>query len=303
MATSTEATRGRGRALAGVAFGLGAYALWGVLPVFWKQLAAFRPEAILAFRVVLGALFLLGLLAAGGRLHELRSALADRRRFVLVVAASLLLTANWYTYIWAVNAGFIVETSFGYYINPLASVLLGVIVLRERASWKLGLSVGLAAVGVLVLTFGYGRVPWIALALASSFAAYSLMKKLSSLDAVVGIAAETLVVLPLAAAGLLVLALTRGWTLSPPGKAAIAISLASGVVTVVPLIFFGASARRLPLSTLGFLQYLAPTLQLLLGVLAYHEAFTSRHAIAFAFIWAAVLFFALTHGRGAARRA
>jgi chloramphenicol-sensitive protein RarD len=296
MATPTPSSRRRGPALAGVASGLGAYALWGVLPVFWKQLSAFRPEAILAFRVVFGALFLVGLLASARRVAELRVVFQNRRLLGLVTLASLLLTTNWYTYIWAVNAGFIVETSIGYYINPLVSVLLGVIVLGERASWRLLVCVGLAATGVVVLTLGYDHVPWIALALASSFASYSLIKKVVRLDSVVGITAETLVVFPFAVGGLAVLGLTRGWTLTPPGHAAVALSLTSGVVTVVPLILFAASARRLPLSTLGFLQYLAPTFQLLIGVFVYGEAFTSKHVVAFAFIWAAVLGFALPFG-------
>lgn len=287
---------------AGVLYGVGAYLLWGLLPFYWKALAAFSAPAILSFRVVHGAAFLVALLALGRRLGDLGRLARDRRVRVGVAACGLLIGINWLIYIWAVNAGFIVECSLGYYINPLASVALGVAVLGERVTVALGISVALALAGVLTLALGYGQVPWVALALAASFAAYGLLKKLLGLDAVVGLAGETVFLLPAGLGALGVLAWTGGLAGQPPTAGAWILSVLAGAVTALPLLCFGAAARRLPLSLLGFLQYLAPTLQLLIGTVVYGEAFTSRHWIAFGCIWSAVLVFSGAQVRAGWRR-
>lgn len=277
----------------GLAAGLTAYFLWGILPFYWKWLSAFRPEVILGFRIAHAAVFLIVLGLFRKRLFSDLRLLRTPRLFWLSAANAVLITINWYVYIWAVNHAFIVEASLGYFINPLVSVAFGVLFLKERFSPTLGVSVAFALAGVAVMTAGYGRVPWLSLALAFSFASYGLTKKLARLDGITGLTLET-VLLFLPTVGFLGYSFfNTGWTLSSPGTGAILLSLLAGIITAIPLVLFGHASQKLTLSTLGFMQYLAPTLQLLIGVLVYKEAFTSRHLLAFGLIWTGILIFSI----------
>lgn len=277
----------------GGAAAFGAFAMWGFFPIYWKLLSAFKPEAILSFRILYAALFLILLGAFNKQLGTIMRKLSDKRVFALVAASAVLITINWFVYIWAVNHAFIVESSLGYFINPLVSVALGVIFLKEKITPVLGVSVLFALSGVAVMTAGYGRIPWIALILAFSFGAYGLTKKLAGLDGTTGLTLETGLLLVPTALFLGFSAATSGLTVRQPGLPIILLSLFAGIITAIPLILFGFASQRLSLSALGFIQYISPTLQLLVGVLIYGESFTPRHLLAFSLIWIAILIYSV----------
>lgn len=272
----------------GILFGVAAYGLWGVLPLYWKWLQGVPALEILAHRVAWSFLFLGVLLLVGGGFSGLRHAMADRRAWFINACAGLLIGINWLTYIWGVNANRIVETSLGYYINPLVSVVLGVVFLRERLRPRQWLAVGLAAMAVGYLTLRRGEVPWVAVVLASSFAVYGLLKKLSPLSALYGLIVETglLVVPALVYLGALGHSGEGAFGVAPPAISGLLGF--TGVVTALPLLLFAAAARRVALSTLGLLQYLSPTCSLLIGIGVYRESFGQDRLIAFALIWIAL---------------
>jgi chloramphenicol-sensitive protein RarD len=274
--------------LAGVVYALLAYGTWGVLPVYWKLLAAVPLAEVLAHRVAGTVVFSAALLAVLRRLPELGVALRSPRERRALLASGGLIAINWGVFIWAVGAGRIVETSLGYYLNPIVNVLLGMLVLRERLSRAQGIAVGLAAAGVGVMLVSHGRLPWIALVLASSFGLYGLMHKLSKVRPVPALAIETGALAPVALAFLTLGTEPAGGALSEGPALTRALLLGAGPITALPLLWFGSAARRLPLSTLGLFQYLAPTLALLLAVFLYGEPFTRAHALAFLLIWAAL---------------
>ena len=273
----------------GVIYGVSAYALWGVLPIYWKALHSVPAIQILAHRMVWSLLFCLLILALTRNWSWLSAALRDRRTALTFLGAAALLSVNWFTYIWAINAGFIVESSLGYFINPLVSVLIGVIVLHERLRPWQWAAIGLAFTGVLYLTVAYGALPWIALTLAFTFAFYGLLKKQARVGAVESMAAETAILSVPAALFLLWLASQGQGALGHDGAAISALLVGSGAMTAIPLILFAAAAQRIPLSLVGILQYLAPTLQFLIGVFIYHETFGRTRLIGFSIIWAALL--------------
>lgn len=286
----------------GVAAAFGAYVLWGVFPIYWKLLAAFKPETILSFRILHAALFLFLLGFFSKRIRTMVLKLKDRRVLVLVSASAVLITINWFVYIWSVNHAFIVESSLGYFINPLVSVALGIIFLKEKITPILVVSVLLALSGVAVMTAGYGRIPWIALILAFSFATYGLTKKLAGLDGTTGLTLETGLLFVPTALFLGFSAFTTGLTVRQPSLPVILLSLTAGIITAIPLILFGHASQRLKLSTLGFIQYISPTIQLLIGVLVYREAFTPRHLLAFSLIWIAILIYSVPQLLGLRKR-
>lgn len=277
--------------LPGIGAATAAYLLWGVLPVFWKLLGAVPPVEILANRILWSSLFTLALLAALGRLGELRAALRSPRERAGLGAASVFIALNWGTFIWAVQAGRIVETSLGYYLNPLINAALGVALFRERLAPAQGAAIALAALGVGVQIAAYRGVPWVAFALAASFACYGVAKKRTSVPALASLTFETATLAPLAVAWLTFGAAHPGGALAAGGAATRALLLASGPVTAAPLVAFAAAARRLPFTVLGLFQYLAPTLSLLIAVFVYGESFTSAHAVSFACIWLALALF------------
>ena len=278
----------------GVLFGFLAYALWGVLPLYWKQLTAVDSVQILAHRILWSAVFSVLLLAAGRKLSGLTVVVRSRKRLISAVLAGLLVTVNWGVYIWAVNSSHIIESSLGYYLSPLFVVLTGAIFLKEKIDKGLLISLAIALVGVVVLTFDYGRIPWIALALALSWTLYSLVKKKAALEPLPGFAVETLSVTPLAVAYLLWRHATGQGAFLVAGPGITALLVVAGPVTALPLLAYAAGITRIPLSRIGPLQYVSPTLQLAIGVLVFSEPFGGTQAVAFGFIAIALVVFMLT---------
>ena len=268
-----------------------AYGLWGLLPVYWKFLVQVPALEILLHRMVWSLALLVAILAFTGRLRKPVVALGERRTLAVYTLAALLLSVNWGIYIWAVNHDFIVETSLGYFINPLMSVLLGVLVFRERLRVLQWGAIGLAAVGVAYLTAVYGRLPWISLALAVSFAIYGVLKKVAPLGALDGLTLETALMFLPAMALLVRWQLAGSGSFGHFGAATDLLLVGAGAATTLPLLFFAAAARRLPLTLIGVIQYLAPTLQFLLGVAVYGEPFDRSRLVGFTFIWAALILF------------
>jgi chloramphenicol-sensitive protein RarD len=276
----------------GIWFAVGAYVVWGMFPVYWRQLRHVPAIELICHRVVWSYLMLVLVILLRRQWASFRSAVLKPSIFMAYSAASLLIGINWLTYIWAVNAGFIVETSLGYFINPIISVVLGVVFLRERLRPFQWLPVGLAAAGVLFLTFVYGALPWIALTLAVTFAAYGLVKKTSPLGSLHGLTLETAILFPPSILYLLYVDRARGSIVLGDGVAASLMLVGTGVATAVPLLLFASAARRIPLTTIGLLQYIAPTIQFLIGVLLYNEPFTRSQLVGFGMVWTALVIFA-----------
>lgn len=285
----------------GVVSAAGAYLLWGILPVYWKQLAYVPAYEILAHRVIWSCVFMFAILLATRGLQqfaeETRAIMHNRKKRLGLLAASLLISVNWLIYIWAVNANRVVETSLGYYINPLVSVLLGILVLKESLSLWQSISFVLAAAGVATLAISYGSLPWVSVSLALSFAFYGMGKKMLGIGAITATTLETLLVAPIALGYLLYIAGRGGGAFHPDSLLTDALLMGAGAVTAVPLLLFASGANRLSLSLLGFIQYMSPTIALALGVLLYHEPFTSAHLVAFSLIWAALAVFSLAKTR------
>ncbi len=281
---------------AGYVYALLAYLLWGLFPIYWQPLEAIPATQLIGHRIVWSFVFMVAFLAAIRQTHRLRGLLSNRQIVLTYGFAGALLAGNWLTYVWGVTHGHIVEASLGYFINPLLSVLLGLLVLKEHLwPWQ-WVAIGLATLGVAYLTWTYGRLPWIALALAITFSLYGLVTKTAPLDAIDGLTLETgLLFLPALAFLLWCEAQGQG-AFGHAGVLANTMMIGAGAVTAVPLLFFGAAARRVPLSVLGVLQYLAPTLQFLLGVLAYHEPFTRSHLIGYSLVWVALVIFWIEGG-------
>lgn len=278
-------------AAAGGIYALLAYASWGLTPVYWKALAVVPPFEILGHRVVGTALFTALLLTVSRRWHEVAAVLRQRRQLAALLGSALLIASNWGVFIWAVQNGQITATSLGYYLTPLANVALGLLLLRERLSRLQGLAVAIAAVGVASFAISLGRLPWISLFLALSFASYGWIRKTVAAASLAGLAVETALLAPIALAGIVSLEVRGLGALGHAeqlGAARMALLLGAGIVTALPLVWFASAARRLRLVTLGLFQYLAPTLSLGLAVFAYGEPFTRAHALTFACIWAAL---------------
>ncbi|TYS59908.1 EamA family transporter RarD [Sutcliffiella horikoshii] len=280
------------------------YILWGILPLFWRLVDEVPAGEILAHRIVWSLVFMLIILACLRKIpsftSELKALLWNRKRLIGISLASIFISINWGLYIWAVNADRIIEASLGYYINPLVSILLAVIVLKEKLSVLQTISIILAGAGVLVLTFSFGTFPWVAIMLALSFAFYGLIKKMVQVGALVGLAIETLLITPFA---LLFLGYVHAGASGSGGAfgsdfEVTLLLLLAGVVTAVPLLLFASGAKRIPLSMVGLLQYFAPTIKLIMGVYLFHEPFTSAHLIAFVCIWVALGIYTFTLMRG-----
>ena len=281
----------------GTLYGAGAYLLWGLFPLYWPLLAPSAPLEVLAHRILWSLVVVVVLLAVTRRVEQVRAAVRDRRRLAQIALAAVVVAVNWGTYIYGVTNDRVVETSLGYFVNPIVTVLLGVVVLGERlrpAQWT---ALGAAFVAVVVLTVENGSPPWIALVLAFSFGTYGLLKKTAGVGAVEGLAVETGVLLPVAA---VYVAVIGGGTFATEGAGHAALLALSGVVTAIPLLLFGAAASRIPLSTLGVLQYLAPTMQFLLGITLFDEPLPAVKLLGFVLVWCAVALFTvdlLRHGR------
>ncbi len=275
----------------GILLGVSAYLCWGLFPLYFRLLESASPLEILAQRVVWTLVFVLGLLLVRRRWSWLRAIARDRRRLGILGVASTVIALNWGFYIWAVNNDRVVEASLGYFINPLVTVLLGVVLLRENLRRGQWVAVALGAAAVVVLTLGTGRPPWIALILAFSFATYGLMKNKVAMPAVESLAVETgLLVVP----AVLTLVLLEARGSAAFGHAGPRVSLllvAVGVVTAIPLLLFGGAAARIPLSTMGLLQYITPIIQFLIGVLVLHETMPPSRWVGFGLVWAALVLF------------
>ncbi len=276
-------------------YAVSAYTTWGILPLYWKLLEAVPPLEILAHRIAWSFVFtVIVLLVIRGRTVFTVLA-AAKRHLVPTLLCGVLISFNWYTYIWAVNSGFVIEASMGYYICPLVVVLLGVVVLREQLTrWQI-LATGLAGIGVLLLALQYGRIPWVALVLAGTFATYGLAKKLIPVDSVTGLALETSSVTPAAVIFILTNELQGTGAITTLSSATAVTLAGAGVVTAVPLLLFAQGARRVKLSTIGFFQYIAPSITLTLGIFVFREPFSVIHLVSFGFIWVGLLVFTLAN--------
>ena len=270
-----------------------AYICWGLFPLYFKALQQVAPLEMLAQRVAWSLLFVMAVLAWQRRFAWLPAALGNRRVLLSFAASSGFIALNWFVYIWAVTNGRVVEASLGYFINPLVNVLIGALVLHERLRRAQWAAVALAALGVLWLTWQAGQPPWIALVLAGSFASYGLLRKTAPLGALEGLTMETLLLGPLALAALAWWGAHGTLAFAEGDAGTQALIAAAGPITAIPLLLFAAGARRIPFSLLGLLQYTAPTLQLLLGVLLFGEAFGPDRAIGFALIWAALAIYSV----------
>ena len=275
----------------GFFFGVAAYVLWGGFPLYWPLLEPAGALEILAHRVLWSLLTMGLLLVLLKRTPHLRALLRERRTVLILCVAAALITVNWATYIWGVNNGRVVETSLGYFITPLVTVLLGVFVLGERLRSLQWAALGIAAAAVGVITLGYGRLPYVALVLAFSFGIYGLAKKTANVGAVESLALETALISPFAGAYVAWLALTGASNFGAHGVGHALLLTSAGIVTAIPLICFGAAAIRVSMVTLGLLQYLAPILQFALGVLWFHEDMTAGRWAGFVLVWAALALF------------
>ncbi|HEV2866084.1 MAG TPA: EamA family transporter RarD [Allosphingosinicella sp.] len=291
----------RSRTRAGLALGVGAYLLWGVLPLYFKALAAVSPIEIVAHRIVWSLIFLGVLATLSRRWSAIRSAVATPRVLMTLTVTAALIGINWLTFIYAVVSRHMLEGSLGYYLNPLVNVLLGVVLLKERLTRGQILATVLAAAGVSVLAAGAGSSLWISLTLAVTFAFYGFLRKVAPVDSLEGLSIETALLAPVAAGWLLWMQQSGSIAFLHMGLATDLLLVLGGAVTAIPLLLFTGAARRLRYSTLGFLQYIAPSLQFLLAVLAFGEPLTTPHIICFAAIWSALAIFTAESWRASAR--
>ncbi len=276
----------------GIGYALLAFSAWGFLPIYWKLLDTVPSLEILAHRMVWSVLFLVGLLAVQKRLGEFRDLLKTPKYIWMLLGTAVLLGVNWFVYIYGVNTNQIVETSLGYFINPLFNVLLGAIFLKERLNYWQSLALGMAALGVLNFLWDFDSLPWIALSLAFTFSFYGLLRKMIPVKPLVGLLMETVLLAPFAAVMIVV------WNVDGTGNIGgdsriVIFLVGAGVVTSLPLLWFTNAGKRLRYTTLGFIQYMTPSIQLLIGVYLYHEPFTPTHSITFGLIWAGLVIFSI----------
>jgi chloramphenicol-sensitive protein RarD len=275
----------------GILNGIAAYALWGFFPIYWRLLQQVPAMQVIGHRIGWSFILLSVFILFTKQSKEFRSVALTSRNIGIYAVAGVLLSVNWLVYVWGVNAGFIVETSLGYFINPLFSVLLGVLFLRERLRPVQWIPVALAAAGVLYLTLAYGRPPWIALTLAFSFGFYGFVKKLAPLGSLYGLTLETGIVFPTALIYLAFVEFTDTGAFLHDGGLIDALLIGAGLVTTIPLLMFASAAKQIPLTVVGILQYIAPTLQFLIGVFIYHEPFDQSRLVGFGLVWLALIIF------------
>jgi chloramphenicol-sensitive protein RarD len=277
----------------GILYGAAAYTFWGLLPIYWKALQIVPAAQILANRMVWSLAFVLVLLAVRRQWAWLSPTLKNRRIMFIYTITALLLSVNWFVYIWAVNAGYVIETSLGYFINPLFNVLLGVLFLKETLRRGQVIALSLAAGGVAYLTFSYGAFPWIAMTLAVTFGVYALIRKVAPLESTQALTLETAVMFLPALAYLLFVQANGTGAFGNIDTRTTLLLAGAGLATGLPLLLFGAAAKRITMTNLGLLQYIAPTLQFLLGVYAYNEPFSRQQLVGFGFIWLALLVYSI----------
>jgi chloramphenicol-sensitive protein RarD len=285
------------RTAVGLGYAVLAYGSWGLFPLFWKQLAGVDALELVAHRVCWAAIVFLGLVAARGRMRELVRTLAVPSRLFAIVGSSLLLGINFLAFVYAVMTDRVMHASLGYFLNPLVSIVLGYLFLGERTHAAQGIAVAVAVIGVVQLGMLADGVPWIGLVLALSFGGYGLLRKIAPVDALMGATIESLLLAPLGVAWVAWLAIDHRGAMGAISTRIDLLLVATGLVTSVPLVWFANAARLLPLRTLGFVQYLAPSSQFLLAVMVFGEPLTSLHVRGFACIWAAVVLFAISSAR------
>jgi chloramphenicol-sensitive protein RarD len=291
---STGKNEGAGNnAGAGLGYGVLAYLIWGFFPIYFKALAAVAPLQVVSHRIVWSLLFLLLVIGWRQRWDDLRNALHDRRSIITLTATALLIAANWLVFIVAVGHAQIIQSSLGYFITPFISVLLGFFFLQERLRRLQLISLALAAGGVLLLTLQYGRFPWVALILAVTFGSYGLLRKIVRVESLAGLTVETLLLCPAALGFLLVTTWNGHGAFLAQGVQTDYLLVLAGVATAVPLLLFASAARLLRLATIGFLQYITPTMHFLIAVLVYHEPFTPAHLGSFLLIWTGLCCYSL----------
>ncbi|WP_278962608.1 EamA family transporter RarD [Mitsuokella multacida] len=279
----------------GMMAALSTYLIWGVLPLYWNLLARAGANEILAHRIIWSFVFMVVVLMVTKRWQsfkeDCRALWQDKKRGAILLLAAFTISLNWLTYIWAVNHGHVIDTSIGYYINPLMSVLFGIVFFRERISGLKKISLLLAAIGIVLMTYQLGKLPWVAVVLAVSFSVYGALKKQLHLNPFSSITLETLLMVPFAVPyiGILMMSPANHFSLATPDLALYL--MGTGVVTAVPLVLFSYGANLLPLNVLGFFQYISPTIGLLLGIFFFHETFGMAQISALGFVWAAIVLF------------
>lgn len=282
----------------GIIWAIGAYLLWGVLPIYWKWLNHVPSDEILTSRIVWAFIFMVIFVVFMRNskllIADIRTLWQNQKAFWSLFAASVMISGNWFLYIWAVNNNHLVETSLGYYINPLVSVLLGIIFLKEKLTPAQKVAFLMATVGVVTLTVSFGRFPWLAFTLAITFAVYGLMKKTIPLDALRGLTIETLFIMPFALIYYVYLFVNGRAELFHHSLQTDALLVLTGAATAIPLLLFAKGAQKLPLYLIGFLQYIAPTCMLFLGVIIYNETFKPIDLMSFSFIWLALILFTVS---------
>lgn len=271
------------------------YVIWGILPIYWKQIESVSSIEIIAHRIFWSFIFMVAYIKFTGRWQYLKTNItyifSDKKKALSLIAASIIISLNWLTYILAVNQGYILEASLGYYINPFISILLAFFILKERFSKGEWLAIFIVLIGVVYMTLGVGRIPWLALTLAITFGVYGLIKKTINLDATYALAVETAVLAPVAVIYLAYINLTGINTLDFGLNSETMFTMGTGVITAIPLLMFAIGAVYIPLSVVGLLQYIGPTLMLLISIFIYGEAFTDTHKISYSFIWAGLILY------------
>ncbi|AKG33449.1 EamA family transporter RarD [Paenibacillus durus] len=275
----------------GIIYAVLAYLSWGFLPLYWRLFTAMPAWEILAQRITWSFVFVAVLVTVSKQWKRLKSVGSSRRSAAAIVLCSIFISLNWFLFIWAVNNNHVIETSLGYYMNPLISVLFAVVFLKERLSPGQWLSLCLAGTGVLIMAVQYGHIPWVAISLAVTFALYGLAKKIAKLDVLLGLTGETIVALPVALGYLFYIQSQGTGTFASLPFFSILLLMLSGVATAMPLFWFAKSMQLLPLSLVGFIQYIAPTTSLLLAIFLFNEPFTEGNLISFSFIWLALIIY------------
>lgn len=277
-----------GETRTGILYAASAYVIWGVIPVFWKLLNGVSAVEIVAHRIVWTLIFVVCILHVTGRLQKFRAALTDWRSLAALSGSAVLIAVNWGVFIWAVTNERILETSLGYYINPLISFMLGMVVLREKLTRVKVIAICLAALGVANQALVLGYLPWVSLVLAVSFGIYGLIRKTVAVEAIEGLAVESLLLVPVSLGYVIYLVSSQQGAFMHSSALVNFCIVLAGPMTAIPLILFSAGARLIPLSMIGFLQYLAPSISLLIAVFVYNETFTQAHAVTFVLIWSAL---------------
>lgn len=272
-----------------------AFISWGILPIYWHYMEQVPPLQILAHRFVWSFIFVAILVTLRKQWHLIKEVLSSKKTILFVLAGSIFMSTNWFIYIWSVTNDRVIEASLGYYINPLISIAFGMLFLKERLNRWQTISLCLALISVIILTINYGQFPWVSISLALTFALYGLFKKLVEADAIISLASETIFITPFAIVYLLFVENNGTGSLNHVSTLIIFLLIISGILTAIPLLWFGIGQKRVSMFTMGFLQYIAPTINLILGVFFFHESFTSIEFISFSFIWLSLVVFTFSH--------